>query len=439
MAVPPQGVRAEAARGLEWRREYGRGGTAVGVARARDLANGRDISADTIGRMVSYFARHEIDKEGQGWAPGQPGYPSAGRIAWALWGGDPGRTWANSQHKERMTVDERDAMTPGYPVDGATDDSSTDDATDTETVAEPWRYAPRQLAQAAEVAELVSEYGPYDQSSGPNGAHYMADNPFAGEGLACASCIAYEGPRACEWVAGDIDPAGLCKLWVIPADLLTVATPRARQLDVEARKVNGRDREVRVIGTGITVEERAADAPDDTPLRFYGYAAVFNSDSERLYDPRKGDFTETIRPGAFKRTLARDNDVRMYVNHNSDMVLASTRSGTLTLSEDDHGLRVQAELPDTTYARDLANLMRTGVVDSMSFGFSVVDDHWNGDHRELREVALHEVSVVSGHPAYPDTAGATVRTTDDDTATDSTAAPLALMQRYADLYSRNRG
>lgn len=432
MAIPPQGVRAEAARGLKWRREYGRGGTAIGVARARDLANGRDISPDTISRMVSYFARHAVDKEGQGWAPGEPGYPSAGRIAWALWGGDPGRTWANSQNGARMSADERDLAPIGESMDDTTPE--------TETMDESWRYAPRQLEQAACTSLIVANLGQYDQTSGPNGAHYMTENPFTGDGLACASCVAFEGPRRCEWVAGDIDPNGLCKLWVIPGDLLPGMTPRARQLDVEARKVNGRVREVRVIGTGITVEERAADAPADTPLRFHGYAAVFNSASERLWDPRAGDFTETIRPGAFKRTLARDNDVRMYVNHNSDMVLASTRSGTLSLAEDEHGLRVEAELPDTTYARDLANLMRTGVVDSMSFGFTVMDDHWTGDQRELREVALHEVSVVSGHPAYPETAGATVRSTeDDDTTHTDTAAPLALMQRYADLYSRNRG
>ncbi|NBW09716.1 MAG: phage portal protein [Caulobacteraceae bacterium] len=92
--TPPQGVRDEAARGLEWRRQYGRGGTEVGVARARDLANGRSVSPETIARMVSYFARHEVDKEAEGWSPGEDGYPSAGRIAWALWGGDPGRTWA---------------------------------------------------------------------------------------------------------------------------------------------------------------------------------------------------------------------------------------------------------------------------------------------------------------------------------------------------------
>jgi HK97 family phage prohead protease len=92
--TPPQGVREEAERGLEWRREYNRGGTAVGVARARDLANGRTLSIETIRRMLSYFARHEVDKQGEGWSPGEDGYPSAGRIAWALWGGDPGRSWA---------------------------------------------------------------------------------------------------------------------------------------------------------------------------------------------------------------------------------------------------------------------------------------------------------------------------------------------------------
>jgi hypothetical protein len=86
----------EARRGLAWRDEYNRGGTEVGVARARDIANGRNLSDETIGRMVSYFARHEVDKQGEGWSPGEDGYPSAGRIAWALWGGDPGRTWANA-------------------------------------------------------------------------------------------------------------------------------------------------------------------------------------------------------------------------------------------------------------------------------------------------------------------------------------------------------
>lgn len=97
---PTEEMAAEATRGLEWRREYNRGGTEVGVARARDISNRTNLSPETIGRMVSYFARHEVDKEAEGFRPGEDGYPSAGRIAWALWGGDAGQAWAKSKQKE---------------------------------------------------------------------------------------------------------------------------------------------------------------------------------------------------------------------------------------------------------------------------------------------------------------------------------------------------
>lgn len=97
MPTPNDAMAQEARRGLAWREEFGRGGTEIGVARARDIINKKDLSNDTIGRMVSYFARHEVDKQGQGFSPGEDGYPSAGRIAWALWGGDPGKSWADRQ------------------------------------------------------------------------------------------------------------------------------------------------------------------------------------------------------------------------------------------------------------------------------------------------------------------------------------------------------
>jgi phage-related protein (TIGR01555 family) len=95
--IPPREAQAEAERGLAWRRQFGRGGTNVGVARARDVMNAKSLSTDTLTRMVSYFARHEVDKKGKGWSEGEEGYPSAGRIAWALWGGDAGRAWAEAQ------------------------------------------------------------------------------------------------------------------------------------------------------------------------------------------------------------------------------------------------------------------------------------------------------------------------------------------------------
>lgn len=145
---------------------------------------------------------------------------------------------------------------------------------------------------------------------------------------------------------------------------------------------------------------------DADKATFVGYAAVFNSDSEPL------PFVEQIRPGAFQRTLSARNNVKMFVNHEDTMPLASTRSGTLRLSEDDRGLRVEADMPNTTFARDLVELMRTKIVDSMSFGFHVPrgGDEWSddGQRRFLNEIALREVSVVTGFPAYEATS-ATIR------------------------------
>ena len=98
---PTKGMVEEAKKGLEWRKEYGRGGTEVGVARARDIANGKNLSLDTIKRMSSFFARHEKStKGGKGFKPSQDGFPSAGRIAWALWGGDAGQSWSEKKSKE---------------------------------------------------------------------------------------------------------------------------------------------------------------------------------------------------------------------------------------------------------------------------------------------------------------------------------------------------
>jgi hypothetical protein len=144
-------------------------------------------------------------------------------------------------------------------------------------------------------------------------------------------------------------------------------------------------------------------------MAFSGYAAVFNSDSEPL------PFTERILPGAFRKSLRSRNNVRMYLNHDSSMLLATTRAKTLRLEEDERGLKVDADLPDTTVGRDLSTLIKRGDVDSMSFGFSVParGDKWSddGNVRELKEVKLYEVSVVTGFPAYAATS-ASVRSVD---------------------------
>ena len=104
---PPEGVRKAAKRGLEMRKEHGRGGTAVGVARARDLMNGKQISPSTARRMKAYFDRHQPDQKAEGFDSGEDGYPSAGRVAWELWGGDAGYSWAKKLVKQMNSADEK--------------------------------------------------------------------------------------------------------------------------------------------------------------------------------------------------------------------------------------------------------------------------------------------------------------------------------------------
>jgi HK97 family phage major capsid protein len=93
---PTAGMKSEAQKGLDWRREHGRGGTAVGIARARDIVSGKNLSESTVKRMYSFFSRHEVDKQGEGFTPDEDGFPSNGRIAWALWGGDAGFRWSKA-------------------------------------------------------------------------------------------------------------------------------------------------------------------------------------------------------------------------------------------------------------------------------------------------------------------------------------------------------
>ncbi|WP_206733696.1 hypothetical protein [Pseudoxanthomonas composti] len=103
--TPPKGAAQAASRGLKLREAHGKGGTAVGVARARDLAAQTTLSPATVRRMVSYFARHEVDKQGKGWANRSD--PSAGYIAWQLWGGDAGKRWAERLDQRMRKAEEK--------------------------------------------------------------------------------------------------------------------------------------------------------------------------------------------------------------------------------------------------------------------------------------------------------------------------------------------
>lgn len=132
--------------------------------------------------------------------------------------------------------------------------------------------------------------------------------------------------------------------------------------------------------------------------RLEGYAALFGTEAQI-----GGGMVETIAPGAFKSTLAQRADILALVDHDPARVLARTRSGTLRLSEDTHGLSFDLDVPDTQAGRDVLALAERGDLGGMSFGFTARDESVDGNRRELREVDLFEISVVAAFPAYDGT------------------------------------
>lgn len=126
--TPTDGMAKEAQKGLDWRKEGYDGGTPVGLARARQLVNKQELSPSTVRRMHSFFSRHEVDKQGEGFSPGEPGFPSNGRVAWALWGGDAGQTWARAKSE---TLDRLENKNIDYTIEFI-DDENDDDNEDNE-------------------------------------------------------------------------------------------------------------------------------------------------------------------------------------------------------------------------------------------------------------------------------------------------------------------
>lgn len=151
------------------------------------------------------------------------------------------------------------------------------------------------------------------------------------------------------------------------------------------------------------LSELRAAAVDNNPV-ITGYAAVFNQRSDLIW----GEFREVIAPGAFAESLTRD-DIRALWQHDTAQVLGRKSAGTLTLEEDERGLRVEIHPPNTQTGRDAVELIKRGDVSEMSFGFSVAPqgDDWHEDPdgtiiRTIRKAKLYEVSPVT-FPAYPQT------------------------------------
>jgi HK97 family phage prohead protease len=415
----PVYIRTAARKGLDY---YGQGLAGEGlvdrtVREARDLARGQ-VSEDKVVRANAWAQRHAVDLQ----APknsdaSNDEFPGAGAVAHYLWGinplnPQPARNWFES--KSEAIKSERAPAPPKDQITGS-------DKNPKGSAKAPAGSGTIELTQAIEdgLKNKVTEHNEKLDGADPSWKRAtvgMLRTVFR-RGAGAYSTSHRPGVSRNQWAYARVN-AYLYLLrngrpenpaYITDNDLLPKDHPRSsRTLPVNVVMIDGMSESLETRRIQINDFE-LREGPTGDGMSFTGYAAVFNSDSEPL------PFIERIAQGAFKKSLKSRMPIKMYMNHDSSMLLASTRSKTLRLQEDSKGLLVEADLPDTTVGRDLSVLMKRGDVDSMSFGFSVPSggDKWSDDgmSRELRQVRLHEVSVVTGFPAYTATS-ASVRSLD---------------------------
>ena len=422
--TPPEYVQAAARRGLEFNRQglAGDGLTDQTIREARLIAAG-SVSDDKALRASAWGARHAVDLEAlKNSDAADPAWPGPGAVAHYLWGIDPldpapARAWFDRQAAIIQGGRIMKRIAGGDPIiicdiDGTLLNGST-----------PIMGTVDFLNASPEEVYIVtgrneSDRGATEKALADAGVSYeeLYMNPGStADTLNFKRATAQDILTEYDVVLAIDNNASMRRMYralgikaVNVGDLPPVTRTASTKVETRSHFVDGM--EVRAVGDKMT---------------FKGYAAVFNSPSEPL------PFIEQIKPGAFARSLAGRNNVRMYVNHNDSALLASTRSKTLTLTEDKIGLLAEAVLPPTTSGRDMGVLIEQRIVDSMSFGFSVPrgGDAWSPDglQRTLNEVRLHEVSVVTGQPAYAATT-ASVRKLAQRTAVDEQLLADALVQ-----------
>lgn len=210
--TPTAEMAAEAAKGLRWY-SAGRGGDGLvqnTLRWARRIAARDELSPERVVEMRAWHARHAVDLEAPSNSdPNDPGYPGAGRVASALWGGPPAQEWSErkvAEMERESEAEERNAT-----------EKETDTMERRELSGPGW--TPRQAALYDVIEQVAEVFGPFDTGTGPDGIHYIpaADNLFASEGIRCAGCAFFQGGGGCELVSDEVrvEPDGACKFWII--------------------------------------------------------------------------------------------------------------------------------------------------------------------------------------------------------------------------------
>ena len=374
--TPTDGMREEAQRYRDWKAEGRKGGTSVAARRASQILSGDALSPSTVVMMAAWFARHEVDKQGQGFSPDEDGYPSPGRVAWAAWGGDAGQTWATAKSAAIKKATGR--------LMNMSETSIVDNEGIEQREMTPDLKAP-QVALYEALEEIVDELGQFDQGIGAHGAHYMPVNPFAAQGMQCSNCAFYAGPRACEVVAGDIAPEGACKFWIIPEQLLEIpAGEPAREQESESVAV--RDMEAR--GTRVQRREMTVEL---APQAGGGDELRFSFSSEQPVERYFGTEVLSHDPGA--ADLSRLNNGGPFLwNHDRDAVLGVVQSAEIGA---DHRGYASVKWSRNAMAQEKRQDVEDGILRNVSFAYSIDEIVERGNQMVVTKWTPLEVSLVS--------------------------------------------
>ena len=391
----PEGAKNNAKKALKHREENGTDcGTPVGWQRANQLSKGEAISDDVLVRTYSFLSRAKVYDQGKFFD--EDGKEICGSIMYAAWGGDPMLNWAkrtiekmeenkNERHiKSVVETDDEIVITFGK--------SEMDEST----------YQDEERAEPNELA--VGDFVRWN-SSGGNAYGRIIQVETDGQVEADSGFIVNGTPD---------DPAALIRIYRYDSES-DAYVERKPVLNVAHRfsTLEKYDAEVRKSSVVKEQREFRMESAEYEGNTIRGYAAVYNSDSEWM-----GGFYEQIEAGAFDSVL--ENDVRAYFNHDENLLLGRVSSGTLRISTDKRGLFYEVDLPDTTYANDLVELMKRGDVNQSSFAFLIEKDRWEQrdgvTYRIIEKVSrLLDVSPVA-QPAYPD-ATSELKTRDLETET----------------------
>lgn len=444
---PPQGAREEAEKSLTWRREFGRGGTAVGIARARDLSNGVEVSPSTVRRMKAFFDRHQKNKSAPGWSPDEDGFPSNSRIAWAMWGSDAGWSWAKKVVEQMNSADEKETGERSLRPYGSTHGMRPKVVV---VHGAPCSGKKDYVASHMSDGDVIFDFDKI-MSAISGRPVYQPAKSLVSYCLDIRTLILKKAMRSKDanktWIiVTKVGDDMRSQLSDVPARYVHIDTPRdeclqrleddpeRQPLAEELRTVideyfadGGHEEQRRAPLAQPHTERRflgnfgSTERPDPELLRIekrsdpetgrpqtyiVGYAARFHRDSLLL-----GDFVEQIDPGAFEIvTNRRDEEgkpleTRCLFNHDPNHLLGRFPT-TMRMIVDDKGLKYECLLPESR--SDLAESISRGDLKGSSFSFVVAEggERWTTENGQSRRIVTKIKSILDcgpvTYPAYSD-------------------------------------